>query len=515
MLSADLILHNARVITMDSARPSAQLVAVGGDRIIAVGDDARLGEVRGAETRVIDCGGKTLVPGFNDAHCHLFGSIRKRGTIDLGPDSVSSIADIKAAVRKRALSTPKDRWISGSDYHEFYLAEKRHPTRRDLDEAAPDHPVVLFHRSLHACVLNTRALALAGITRETPEPRGGVIERELDTGEPSGRLFEMAGHIRRKVLPPLSEEKMAEAMAWLDRHYLSLGITSLQEASVNNDYARWETLQRFRDNGILRSRVSMMFGFDALARFQEKGLEFGAGDGGRRLGGVKFILSEAGGRLQPPLDELKEQALAAHEAGFQLAIHCVEPGTVEAAIETLEYIASQSSIAERRHRLEHVSECPPDLLRRLAKLKAIVVTQPVFVYQNGERYLATVPAQRQRWLYRIGSFLNVGLPVAASSDAPVAPDNPLLGIYAAVTRRAQSGQQLLPEEAISVQQALALYTTNAAYASFEEDIKGSIAEGKLADMVVLSADPLTSPPERLRDIRVEMTLIGGGVAWEV
>jgi len=514
MPSIDLILHNANIITMDSRCPVAQLVAVRGDRILLVGDNDRLGEVGGAKTRVIDCGGKTVVPGFNDAHCHIFGSIRKRRTIDLSPGSVKSIADIKAAVQKRGLSTPKDQWIIGGDYHEFYLAEKRHPTRRDLDEAAPEHPVVLFHRSLHASVLNSMALELAGITKETPEPEGGVIDRELDTGEPSGILFEMSAYVRDKLLPPLSENELAEGIASANRHYLSMGITSLQEASVGNNHARWQTLKRFKDNNSLQSRVSMMFGFDALSRFQEKGLVFGSGDSGRRLGGLKIILSEARGRLQPPLDELKRQALAAHEAGFQLAIHCVEPGTVEAAIETLEYINSRSSITGRRHRLEHLSECPPELLQRLAELEVIVVTQPAFVYHNGERYLATVSPERRRWLYRIGSFLDAGLVVAAGSDAPVAPDNPLLGIYAAVTRRAASGQQLLPDEAISAENALAMYTVNAAYASFEEDIKGSIAPGKLADMAVLSADPLLSPPDAIKDIRVEMTIIGGGVAWE-
>jgi len=514
MPSADLVLHNANVITMNPARPTAQLVAFRGDRILVVGDKERLGEVRGDKTRVVDCGGKTVVPGFNDTHCHFFGAIKKRRTIDLSQNSVKSIVEIKAAVRKRALNTSKGDWIIGSDYHEFYLAEKRHPNRRDLDEAATDHPVALFHRSLHACVLNSLALARAGITRETPEPRGGVIERELDTGEPSGRLFEMVGYIRQRVLPPLSESELAEAIASVNQHYLSMGITSLQEASVSNDHARWKTLKKFKDNGSLKSRVSMMFGFDALNQFQEKGLTFGTGDSGLRLGGLKIMLSEARGSLQPPLEELKRQALTAHEAGFPLAIHCVEPGTVKAAIETLEYIKSRSSIEGRRHRLEHLSECPPDLLKRLKKLKAMVVTQPVFVYQNGERYIATVPAERQRWLYRIGSFINAGLTVAASSDAPVAADNPMLGIYAAVTRRAETGQALLPEEAVSAEDALAMYTTNAAYASSEEGIKGSIAPGKLADMVILSGNPLQSPPEAIKDIRMEMTVIGGRVVWE-
>jgi predicted amidohydrolase YtcJ len=514
MPSADLILHNANVITMHPDCPSAQLVAVRGDRIIAVGDNDRLGEARGDKTKVIDCGGKTVVPGFNDAHCHIFGSIRKRRTIDLSPRSVKSIADIKAAIRKRALNTPKGQWIIGGDYHEFYLAEKRHPNRRDLDEAAPDHPVALLHRSMHASVLNSQALARAGITRETPEPEGGVIDRELDTGEPSGILFEMAAYVRDKLLPPLSKNEWDEGIVSVNRHYLEMGITSLQDASVGNDHARWEIFKRFKANQSFKSRLSMMFGFDKLSQFREKGMAFGAGNMGLRLGGVKFLLSEARGRLQPPLEELKEQALAAHQAGFQLAIHCVEPGTVEAALATLEYIASRSSLAGRRHRLEHVSECPPELFKRLEKLEAVVVTQPNFVYHNGQRYLATVSPERRRWLYRIGSFLGAGLVVAAGSDAPVAPDNPWLGIYAAVTRRAKSGQPLLPEEAVSVPQALAMYTTNAAYASFEEDTKGSIAEGKLADMVVLSADPLHSPPEELKDIRVEMTIIGGKVAWE-
>jgi predicted amidohydrolase YtcJ len=514
-MPADLVLTNANVITMNPSQPRAELVAIKGKKILVVGDSDRLGEVRGAKTKVVDCQGKTLVPGFNDAHCHTFGFIRKLGSIDLSPASVQSIADIKAAILKRAKDTPTGHWITGSDYNEFYLAEKRHPNRRDLDEAAPEHPVVLTHRSLHACVLNSLALAMAGITSQTPEPEGAIIDRELDGGQPSGLLFEMLRYIRGQVLPPLSGEELAQGMAVANRGYLSMGITSLQEASVGNDLASWQNLKRFKEDDQLKSRVSMMFGFDALAQFQEAGLAFGSGDQRLRLGGVKIILNETTGSLQPPQERLNRKALTAHEAGFQLAIHCIEPGTVAAAISALEYVNNRSPIAERRHRLEHGSECPPELLQRLAKLKAMVVTQPPFIYYGGERYLATVPPQRQEWLYRTKSFLNSGLVVAASSDSPVVPDNPLVGIYAAVTRRAKSGQEVLPEEAVSPEQALAMYTTNAAYASFEEDIKGTIAPGKLADMVVLSADPLKALPEQIKDIRVEMTIIDGEVAWEV
>jgi hypothetical protein len=508
-MSADLILKNANVITMDPECPRAKLVAIRGDKILAVGGGEMLGGVRGAKTRVIDCQGRTLVPGFNDAHCHLFSLIRSLCGLDLSPSSVSSIAEIKAVLRRHARNLPPGGWISGSAYNEFYLAEKRHPDRRDLDEASPDHPVILTHRSLHACVLNSLALSLAGITRETPEPAGALIERE-ESGEPSGLLFEMVGYLREKVVPPLSDDELAEGMAKASEHYLSLGITSLQEASVTNNLARWQTLKRFKDSGRLKSRVFMMFGLDALSQFQEANLNFGAGDSHLRLGGVKLMVGEA-----TRLPELKQQAFLAHKAGFPLAIHCVEPGTVEAAITVLEYLNNELPRPERRQRLEHCSECPPPLLERLIKLGAMVVTQPPFLYYSGERYLATIPPARLRWLYRLRSFLDGGLVVAGSSDSPVVPDNPIVGIYGAVTRRAQSGQELSPEEAVSAEQALEMYTINAACASSEERLKGSITPGKLADIVVLSADPLQSPPEQIKDIRVEMTLINGRVVWGV
>jgi hypothetical protein len=515
MPTADLILNNANVITMNPSCPTAELVAIKGNKILLVAGNEELEQVKGAKTKIIDCHGKTVVPGFNDAHCHIFSFIRNLRSLDLSPSSVRSIADIKAAIRRQAQSIPPGDWLTGNGYNEFYLAEKRHPNRWDIDEVAPQHPVLLAHRSLHACVLNSLALSLAGITKETPEPPGALIDRDLDTAEPSGLLFGMLGYIRERVMPPLSEEELAEGIALANQHYLSMGITSLQEASATNDLARWQTLYRFKESGRLKSRVSMMFGIEALSQFQEAGLALGSGDGQLRLGGVKIMLNETRGELQPPPPELNQQVFTACQAGFQLAIHCVEPNTVDAAIAALEYISSQLPLAGQRHRLEHCSECPPQLLKRLIKLKAMVVTQPPFIYYSGERYLATIPSTQLRWLYRIKSFLDSGLIVAGSSDSPVSPDNPLVGIYAAVTRRAESGQYLLPHECISAKEALAMYTINAAYASFEESVKGSITPGKLADLLVLSDDPIKSPPEQIKDIRVEMTIIDGKVVWEV
>ena len=257
-----------------------------------------------------------------------------------------------------------------------------------------------------------------------------------------------------------------------------------------------------------------MFGIEALSQFQEVGLTLGSGDSQLRLGGVKIIVGETTGQLYPPQLELNQQVFNAHRAGFQLAIHATRPSAVEAAIIALEDAHNHFPQTGPRHRIEHCFVCPPHLLKRLSGLQAVVVTQPPFVYYSGERYLATVPASQLPWLYRFKSFLDSGLIVAASSDSPVVPDNPLVGIYAAVTRQTELGQYLLRQECVSAEQALAMYTINGAYASFEERMKGSITQGKLADMVVLSDDPVKSPPEQIKDIKVEMTIIDGKLVWE-
>jgi hypothetical protein len=508
-MPADIILKNAFIITMDAHRPVAELVAITGDKISFVGGLKDVDPVIGAGTRVIDCQGRTVVPGFNDAHLHLFSLIRKLLSIDLSPAAVRSIAAIKEAIRRKAEKTPPGTWLSGTGYNEFYLAEKRCPTRWDIDDVAPDHPVVLSHRSLHACVLNSLALSLAGINRETPEPPGTRIERELDTGEPNGILIEMLSYIRGEVMPPFSDAELDEGFTLANRHFLSHGITSFQEATYRNDLNRWEIVRRYQEAGKLRSRVAMMAGPETWRLFQGKGLLTGSGDERLRLGGVKFLLE-----AQPEQDELNEAVLECHRAGFQVAFHAIAENTVEAAISALEHADRYVPVAGRRHRIEHCSECPPYLLERLQKLGAVIVTHPATIYYNGERYLATVAKSQLPWLYRIKSPLSSGVMVAAASDAPVMPINPLAGIYGAVKRKAESGQVLLPEERITVNQALELYTVNAAYASFEENIKGSVTPGRLADIVILSDNPLKVPPERLKDIRVEMTIIGGEVVWK-
>ena len=510
----EILLKNASVITMDAAQPSAESVLVSGDRIQLVGSSVGVKSAAGAGVKVIDCQGKTVIPGFIDAHIHLFSLLKKLLSVDVSPAAVTSIADIKQAIKRKAAGTPAGTWISGTDYNEFYLAEKRYPNRWDIDQAAPDHPVVLSHRSLHACVLNSLALELAGIDIYTEEPPGATIERDSTTGEPNGILYEMLNDIRGRVVPPMTDSELDEAAGMANIQFLSNGITSFQEATFRNDPDRWDTVKMLKAAGKLQSRVNMMAGTDFWQKFQESGIVAGYGDKDLRLGVVKIMVTQTSGKLHPTPDELKRIALDIHRAGFQLAFHAEEQDVIAAVIDTLQYIDGELPVVGRRHRIEHCTECTPRLLEKLAGSDVVIVSQPPFVYYSGERYLATVKPDILPWMYRIKSPLESGLVVAGSSDTPVVPHNPLIGIYAAVTRKTESGQDFYPEEAVTPHQALAMYTINAAYSAFEEDTKGSITPGKLADMVVLSDDPTRVPPEEIRDIKVDMTILGGEVVWE-
>jgi predicted amidohydrolase YtcJ len=512
--TANLILANANIITCEYGRPKAEALAVKGDRIMLVGNNQEAKNLKGKQTRIIDCRGRTLVPGFNDAHCHIFPFIRQLCGLDFSPLAVRSIEEIKQAIRRQANMVPEGSCISGTDYNEFYLTEKRHPTRLDLDEVAPRHPVVLSHRSLHACVLNSLALQMAGIDNESEEPPGGIIERDLGTGEPNGILYEMLDYVRARIPASISDNEMELGIAQANQRYLSLGITSIGEASVTNGLREWQTYLRLKGNGKIKSRIYMMLGGEHMAEFKAAGLVTGCGDDNLRVGSVKIVLSETTGRLKPSQEELNQIVLEASQSAFQVAIHAVERSTVEAAVTALEFARGKCPQVSSRPRLEHCSECPPALRRRLSRLKAVVVSQPAFLYYSGERYLAQVDAESQKWLYPFKSLIDSGVVVAGSSDSPVVPNNPLTGLYAAVSRQSESAQKVLAAEGVTPGQALEMYTSQAAYATFEEKIKGSLGSGKLADIVMLTADPLQVSAEELKQIRVEMAVVGGVIEYQ-
>lgn len=503
----DLILHNASVITMDPQRPRAQGVAVRDGRIAAVGSEGEVAPLRTAETRLLDCGGGALLPAFIDAHAHLLAYAASLLSVDCTPAAVASIGDIQRAIREQAEATPQGRWLRAFGYDETALAEKRHPNRHDLDAAAPHHPVRLIHGSGHACVLNSLALRLAGIGLATEEPPGGYMEREPESGEPSGLLLEMEDLVERAI-PPLSSGELAEGVQMASERFLAEGIAALHDASHTNGRSEWDLFARLRREGTLPLAVTLLEGFAHLGELPE------ADEAALRRGPVKIMLSELGEEVHPDEGELAAMVAEAHEAGRQVAIHAVEERAVAAAAEAIRRALERRPRRDHRHRIEHAGLLPPSAARQLAELGVVVVTQPSFLYHRGDLYLARVPPEKQSRLYPLRSLSRAGVALAAGSDCPVAPPGALRGVAAAVARRTAGGAPLGEAEAISVEEALRMHTISAARAAFDEGKCGSIRSGLRADLVLLSADPTTLPAEELSQVEVRWTMVDGAVVWE-
>ncbi len=508
----NLVLYNANVITLDASMPRASWVAASRGTIAGVGLGHPPRDLMGLATRAIDCQGGTLAPGFHDAHCHVLAAAAYLLAVDCSPAAVSSIEEIKERIRERAADAPPGAWIRGVGYNDFYLREKRHPTRWDLDAAVSDRPVRLTHRSGHAVALNSRALTLAAIGRDMPDPPIGVIERDGITGEPTGLLLEMDGYLEG-VVPRLSTQEVHAGLRRFNEQCLALGITSLQDATPGNSVERWRLFEGIKERGLLTPSLTLMAGAAHLQGFLQEGFAFGHSSHGMRLGAAKVVATMTTGSLRPSREVLHRMVGDAHRSGFQVAIHAVEMEAVEAAVEAIGSVPQEAG-SLLRHRIEHCSECPPHLADRLGRLGITVVTQPGFIYYSGERYLAEVDADRLPWLYPIGSLKARGVVVAAGSDAPVAPLAPLMGIYAAATRRAESGDPVLSSEAVSVEDAMQMYTLDSAYACFNELVIGSMATGKRSDLALLDRDPTAVHPEELKSTRTLMTIARGEVAWE-
>ena len=513
---ADLLFTNARVVSFGAEPRNASFnhVAVKGGRIIHVGGPGEEPWLSDPTTKVIDCQGMALAPGFVDAHCHLMGLASSLRGVDCRPDAVKSVSDIARAIRRRAEAAPPGSWVRAFGYDEFYLKEARHLNRWDLDSAAPNHPVRLDHRSGHASVLNSRALQLVGIDRETPDPVDGVIERDDATGEPTGLVLEMGEYLSARMETDGPDAGFLEGVCRANQMLLSRGITSVQDASPGNDPERWRTLKDLKRAGHLSPSVNMMVGARHLRSFLDAGMTPGETYDGIRLGAVKVMLTLTTGILQPGRDELMKLVLEAHQQDFQLAFHAVEEEAVDAAADALCRAQEVHPRPGARHRIEHCSEGTPVLLSKVRASKAMVVTQPGFTYHNGDRYRSTVEETLIPHLYPTASLMRSGVHVAAGSDAPITEPNPLLGIYSAVTRKTRAGGVLGPEQAVSVKRALKMHTLHGAYATFDEGKTGSIRVGKRADLVLLDKDPRGMEPDGIKETGVVMTVIGGEVVWE-
>ena len=538
---------NARVLTLEPDLPAAEAVAIDGDSILAVGSHREVAAFRGSRSETLDCRGLTLLPGFVDSHCHLLAMAAALTGVDCSPFSASSqaheyspgysIESLIQAVRRRAQKTPPGNWIRGFGYDELLLKEGRHPTCWDLDRAAPEHPVRLDHRTGHAVVLNSRGLARAGITSDTADPPEGVIERDPLSGESTGLLLEMSGFLRRRLGNTRQAREFREAAARLNQVLLGYGITSVHDAGPNNGLDRWETLRELTSSNTLVSRVSMMAGSAKLPELQEAGLEWSSGDDRLRLGHVKQMLTLTTGVLHPPAEDLIASVARARQTGFPIAIHAVEQEAVLAAISAIGSNSPGIGSAGPgtppapkplpggtglvyRDRIEHCSECPPWLVQKIKRCGAAVVTQPGFLYWHGDNYLQRVDTDMQQHLYPIGAWLEAGVVVGFSSDGPVIDASPWPGIFSAITRLTSRGNRLPPgnslngTQGISIMQALRACSWGGAWAEGNEARKGSIKPGKLADLVLVDADPTGVDPQTWLGIRAVLTLVGGRVAWE-
>ncbi len=518
--------------TMNHSAPVASAVVTADDRIVYVGDivGARAYAHAGAEE--IDLGGAFVAPGFIEAHNHMIGFGLTLGDIDARFPTVRSIADLCAAIGRRATETPSGSWILARGYDDNKLAERRHPTRQDLDAVAPSHPVFLVNGSGHMAVANSLALGLAKVGGSTASPQGGHIVLD-DAGEPTGLLQETAQELVRRQIPKPTRDDMAHALRRCGQHYLAAGITSSHTAGVNGaDEMAAHHLVTF--DGSLPLRTYLMIGRPLLGLVEDLGLRTGLGDERLRIGPIKLfsdgsLIGRTAAVFEPfledprpdnlglemmPQEELDETVRRAHDAGFQVATHAIGDRAIHMVLSAYERALAANPRPDHRHRIEHCGICRPELIERLARGRFLAVSQPIFVTEYGDGFLRHLGRERCALTYPFRSLLNAGVDLVFSSDCPVSAYEPLKGIQAAVTEQTGSGQPYTPAEAISVEEGIRLYTIAAARASFEETDKGSIEVGKLADFAILAHDPATVEPTRIADVQVLATVVGGATVYE-
>lgn len=532
MIYADLILKNGQVITVNPNDDIVSAVAILNNVIVYVGTDAGAMKYAGPNTTLVDLKGRSLVPGFIDAHVHtgITGLTFNSQVTDCGPAHADSIEKIKEIIKNATLTTPKGTLIRSFNYNHNYLKENRHPTKYDLDEVSPDHPVLMTHASFHFSVANSKALEMAGITNDTPDPVGGVFERK--NGEITGLAIDNAHGMLYGVFP-FTEEEMTNGLHTFDEACLENGITSVQDAGANVNFIK--TLIDLGSEDKLKTRYYfMLFSFfdnkDYITRLFDLGLHTGLGSAKVKMGPFKIMLDGSSicgtvamkkpydgnpnteGTLTMTQDELNDYVLRAHQQGFQIACHAIGDKAIEMIIDAYENAQAKYPRKDPRHRIEHCTFPDAELIQRIAKNNIVVNTIPECVYSSGDAYIRQY-GDRMRYGYAQQAYIKAGVVSAFSSDAPIAPINPILGLYSACHRVTYLGVDAWREEEVSMLQAIRMYTLHGAYLSFEENTKGSIEVGKLADMAVLSTPILDISLEEVKDTKVDMTIVDGKICF--
>jgi predicted amidohydrolase YtcJ len=528
-LMADLVLYNGKIFTVEKAMPWAEAVAVRDGKIIAVGTDDEVKKLIGNSTQAIDLQGKLVLPGFNDAHLHFAnGGLYLLG-IDLHParNEKEFVSILKIYIEK----IPKGEWVTGGNWDHENWPSKKHPRKELIDAVTADHPVLLSRLDGHMALANSLALKLAGINRDTPDPQGGEIVKDKKTGEPSGILRDNACDLVFAVIPPISRARREEAIRTAIRHAQELGVTSIQDNSSREDL---EIYQELLKKGELGVRINAWRGSDCIADFSHLGIHDAFGGPFLRLGTIKLFVDGSMGAgtalfFEPYADdpatcglpiykenELNALVLAADKAGLQIAAHAIGDKANAWILDALALARLENGARDSRHRVEHAQVVKPEDALRFREMGTIASIQPSHCIDD-MRWAEKRIGSRVNNAYRFASFLKNGIHLAFGTDWDVEPLDPRLGLYAAVSRELPAGGPVggwHPDEKLSMAEAIEQYTLGSAYAEFQETVKGSIAQGKFADLVIMEKNLFEISKKEILRTPVVMTILAGKIVFK-
>jgi len=528
--SADLVIRNANVHTVSSTQPTAASIAVIGSKIVAVGTDSDAKSWIGPRTRVVDAKAKLVVPGFNEAHVHFLETGAQLSSVDLR--DAKTPQEFVRRIKEFAAKQPRGRWILGGQWDHENWTPNTLPTAAMIDAATPNNPVFVNRLDGHMALANSLAIKQAGVTKETKELEGGLIVRDAG-GNPTGIFKDAAMAYIDRVIPEASFEQKLEFAKAASEYAASLGVTSVQDVSAGTDVGVYQELMR---QGKLNTRV---YGCSTLAdykRWANTGIHYAFGDAMLRVGCLKGYADGSLGSttawfFQPYLDApntsglaraevsttMKQNVVDADKAGLQVFIHAIGDRANATILDFYENAETVNGARDRRFRIEHAQHLRQEDIPRFGKLKVVASMQPFHVIDDGRWAWKRLDENRLKGTYAFRTILDSGGVLAFGSDSPVAPMNPIFGIYAAVTRRTLDDKNpngWIPEQKISVAEAVKGFTWGSAYGEFQEGVKGTIEVGKLADFVLLSDDIFSIDPVNIRNVKVLMTIVNGRVVYE-
>ena len=525
----ELVVINANIHTMNAKQPVARSIVVVGNRIVAVGSDAATKSYVGPDTKVIDAKGRLVIPGFNDAHVHFLEIGQQLSSVDLR--DAKTPQEFVRRIKEFTAKQPKGRWILGGKWDHENWTPNALPTAAMIDAVTPDNPVFIDRLDGHMALVNSVAMKLAGVDKGVKDVEGGEIVRDA-SGNPAGVFKDAAMSYFNRVIPEAAFEQKLEAALAATEHAASLGVTSVQDMSAGTDIGVYQELMR---QGKLKTRVYGCSPLSDFKRWQNTGARYAFGDAMLRVGCLKGYADGSLGSttawfFEPYLDAPTSTGLASDEisnmlanvtaadkAGLQINIHAIGDRANASVLDNFAKALETNGARDRRFRIEHAQHIRQEDIKRFGSQKVVASMQPFHIIDDGRWAWKRLDEKRLKGTYAFRSLLDSGAILAFGSDSPVAPLNPLLGVYAAVTRRTLDDKNpngWVPEQKITVEETIRAFTAGSAYAEFQEKVKGTIETGKLADFVILSEDIFTIDPVKIRDAKVNLTVVDGKIVYQ-